>query len=58
MVHWQQECLEMDLPPRAIARKEHSNKIRSVFEALNGHVIVSPINNNKVYSGETDWITY
>jgi shikimate kinase len=31
----------------AIARKEDSNKIRSVFEALNGYVIVSPINNNK-----------
>lgn len=31
----------------AIARKEDSDKIRSVFEALNGSVIVSPINNNK-----------
>jgi shikimate kinase len=31
----------------AIARKEDCNKIRSAFEALNGYVIVSPINNNK-----------
>lgn len=31
----------------AIARNEDSSKIRSVFEALNGSVIVSPINNNK-----------
>ncbi|MGA9909091.1 MAG: shikimate kinase [Nitrososphaeraceae archaeon] len=31
----------------AIARKEDSDKIRTVFEALNGSVIVSPINNNK-----------
>jgi shikimate kinase len=31
----------------AITRKEDSDKIRSVFEALNGSVIVSPINNNK-----------
>ena len=58
MVHWQQVCLEMDLPLAAIARKEDSNKIRSVFEAQNGYVIVSPINNNKADSGETDWIAY
>ena len=31
----------------AIARKENSNKIRSVFETLDGYVIVSPINNNR-----------
>ena len=31
----------------AIARKEDSDKIRSVFETLDGYVIVSPINNNK-----------
>ena len=31
----------------AIARKDDSNKIKSVFEALNGYVIVSHVNNNK-----------